>query len=120
MNRVIKFRGWHKPTSKMIDLHKTTPIILHAGKLQTDGLYLPFIPELELMQFTGLLDCVGVEVFEGDVLKCKDHPTGIESDTYQVIFKRGCFVAGPCPLESWGTAWIEVIGNIYQHPHLLK
>ena len=76
-------------------------------------------------QFTGLLDKNGVEVFDGDVVKSNSHkPT-----TFKIEFIEGGFCATQSehnyPLDinhfypSTG-CMIEVIGNIFQHPHLLE
>ena len=76
-------------------------------------------------QFTGLLDKNGVEVFDGDVVKSNSHkPT-----TFKIEFIEGGFCATQSehnyPLDinhfypSTG-CMIEVIGNIFQHHHLLE
>ena len=76
-------------------------------------------------QFTGLLDKNGVEIHEGDVVKSNSHkPT-----TFKIEFIEGGFCATQTehnyPLDinhfypSTGCI-IEVIGNIFQHPHLLE
>lgn len=72
-----------------------------------------------LMQFTGLHDKNGKEIYEGDVLKCIDHPTNMESGIYPVLFSSGSFEAGQLRLSDWGTAWCEVIGNIYENKNLI-
>ena len=74
--------------------------------------------DLEIMEFTGLRDKNRKEIYEGDIVKCYDHPTDVESGTYEVVFNHGQFQAG-LPLSDWGTAWTEVIGNIYENPELL-
>ena len=77
----------------------------------------------ELMQYIGLKDKNGKEIYEGDILK-------IETDIIgEVVFKDGCFVNNS---SGWGlhtylsmpTPYkipeIEIIGNIYENPELLK
>lgn len=77
---------------------------------------------VKLMQFTGLKDKNGKEIYEGDICKCHDHPTGIEDATGEVIFDQGRYWIGTgsiCSLDDYGTAWTEVLGNIYENPELI-
>ena len=69
------------------------------------------------MQFTGLTDKNGVEIYEGD--KCFD----VNDDYYEVKFDDCCFVAimnRDVIIDlSDISADVEVIGNIYENPELL-
>jgi len=75
-----------------------------------------------LMQFTGLLDKKGKEIYEGDIVSYG--PGRNFSVEYAV--KYGCWYVVPCgdyennaPLGKSEKA-CEVIGNIYQNPELLR
>jgi uncharacterized phage protein (TIGR01671 family) len=74
------------------------------------------------MQFTGLKDKHGKDVFEGDVVRLHDHPTGLDDCTTVVVFIDGAFVTeyNGIRISDYGTAWTEVIGNRFEHPALLK
>jgi uncharacterized phage protein (TIGR01671 family) len=114
--REIKFRAWDRERRKMISPRD----LIHLDGETTKGL-LEMSPYLELMQYTGLKDKNGNEIYEGDIVKCHDHPTGIEDGAGEVIFNWGYYsVKGLLPpLHDFGTAWTEVIGNIHEHRHLL-
>jgi uncharacterized phage protein (TIGR01671 family) len=66
MNRIIKFRGWNKAVNQMVDLKKITPFALSHD---INGLFLPFDENVILMQFTGLVDKTGKDIYEGDIVK---------------------------------------------------
>lgn len=105
MNREIKFRAFDGVDMIMNPLN-------FPELYKVDG----------LMQYTGLKDKKGTEVYEDDILKFHDHPTGAEDGVGSVYYKDGKWMItwSMIPLGDFGSAWIEVIGNIHQHPELLN
>lgn len=111
--REIKFRLWDKEEKKMY-----TPARIFA-----DGFTLDFKSENKggiLMQYTGLKDKNGKEIYEGDIL-------GWESDSIpnaEVIYNQKDCRFTPfsrsCPDDKWVFNGGEVIGNIYENPELLS
>lgn len=78
--------------------------------------YTPF-KRCHIMQYTGLLDKSGKEIYEGDVLSFDGH-TNEEKFIASVVFKDGKFVDS---LYGWDIGkYREIIGNIHQNPELLK
>lgn len=123
MNREIKFRAWNKKEKYMeiVDDLQMFSNDLSIGIPSKD--YFLRKDDVELMQYTGLHDKNGKEIYEGDIVKYRDsRGQHIE----KVIFDKGCFYAG----MHWGsstrvapklinTRITEVIGNIYDNLELL-
>jgi hypothetical protein len=116
MNREIKFRAWDKDGKKMI--------YRSLEEIQSNGIGLPvFITgfDIKLMQFTGLKDKNEKEIYEGDVVKISEDLKQWKGKTIMVVEYCVCTFT---PLEVvFGVGNrdnIEVIGNIYENPELLK
>lgn len=120
--RETKFRAWHKKDKEMWDwkyLLKTMVGGTRQNAFSRD--------DLELMQFTGLRDKNGKEIYEGDILAMPygGHParwTVGELSEYGLYFQRHTIkpYQSPYPyrdLRHFDKA--EVIGNIYENPELL-
>ncbi len=81
------------------------------------------VKPLEIMQFTGLLDRNGVEIYEGDTLRQVSYsPDNLYESTGQVFFRMAEFMVSR---EDGSFGHINnkdsnVIGNIYQNPELIK
>jgi len=125
--REIKFRAWHKKEKEM--WYPSGKALIHwdgIGIEYGDGYSLKkgglVIDEgIILMQYTGLKDRNGVEIYEGDLLNIEDSIKW--NKTYEITFSDGAFccedrlniLLGICNHEKG-----EVIGNIYENSELLK
>lgn len=111
--REIKFRAWDKEQKRMLVPAMPT---LGGGMTWREGSYDSSSENYALMQFTGLKDKNGKEIYEGDILLIDDierHIVGWENSV--LSFYQAC--AG-YDTEGWNSA--EVIGNIYENPELLE
>ena len=124
--REIKFRFW-SGTKMFYSIDEVYECLKQQVKFNAGGEH-PLAYDhvgwqsADFMQYTGLKDNNGKEIYEGDICKCYDHPENIWSVTASVKYEQGEWkIEGSIiPLPMYGTAWIEVIGNIYENPDLLK
>ena len=112
MQRTIKFRAWDKTLNKIhswstIENHFTLEELLDTNFF-------------EAMQYTGLKDKNGVEIYEGDILSY----FGFE---YEVTFEESAFGwSEDGQFYAFAEMAIDeiektkIIGNIYENPELAK
>jgi len=121
MMREIKFRAWDKNDAVMRDWENLmATVYYHKGDtvFNDNGLI--------ITQYTGLKDCKGNEIYEGDIIKCKYGKATIESieDIHQSLGWRDRKENSKCSdigrtIEKFENE-IEIIGNIYENKKLLK
>lgn len=147
MQRDIKFRAWDKEEKKMIrspydsdfnicivlpNLVEMTEKSKEAKFIRGDYLHDRF----ELMQYTGLKDKNGKEIYEGDIVKYKGDLSDViaqvkfgeyeDAEGYSVgrhygwavFFKHFDYEGDTTLIDIHDDC--EVIGNIYQNPELVK
>lgn len=120
MKRVIKFRAWDG--KRMLYSERYDFYLVPNNKVQIPSStgHEFYEKEYPIMQFTGLHDKNGKEIYEGDIIYSER-----SNNKYVVVFKNGSFRGEQMP-ESM--AWVapndlinhNIIGNIHEHPHLLN
>lgn len=116
--REIKFRGKLVATGEWI----------YWSVLEDIGRPYEILDEKTVAQFTGLLDKQGKEIYEGDIIKIPLNGTESEYCNRTVLYKHGrwavevtCgdYISISSGEFSWGKD-LEVIGNVFSTPELLK
>lgn len=139
MNREIKFRAWY-PYSKRVN--KEWIGIMITDKKLAELFRMAEINDYRLMQYTGLKDKNGVEIYEGDIVIFNKENSRV-FDRYRVEWVNSGLWAVRIldnyqssmpysdrdyvefyPLQNTSPSMTatscEVIGNIYENPELLK
>lgn len=139
----IKFRAWDAQLGKMFYMDKTnnrilsldfgfSPFSLKGADIElkvfeeyeinnhnTRGKsYSRYLSELGLMQFTGLVDKNGKEIYEMDIVCYMN--SSAETWYFPVEYKPACFMAGQYYLNDKTAKDYCVVGNIHETPELLK
>lgn len=128
MNREIKFRAWDL-TSKKFDAN----IYIHLDGWIMDTEIDDGRDDLILMQYTGLVDKNGKEIYEGDILKYYkifDFNKKYEEKRIFEVKYMALHNCGDCTEDSGigfnfylledRLEYIEIIGNRFENPELLE
>lgn len=153
--REIKFRAWDRKAKALFPIHKLewhkisnelmhlSGVDIHHADSDWEGDICygghpakmtghPLQPRYELMQYTGLKDRNGKEIYEGDIIKSQKlgfsengHITGMVEIIGTVKFESGRFIlrnleTGAMPDLAFGINYHEVVGNMYKNSELLE
>jgi uncharacterized phage protein (TIGR01671 family) len=123
--RTVKYRLWDKIAKKMVAPNKNILINLLGKVCSEDTECGSGVLELkeetyELIQFTGLFDKNGEEIYENDIVRIN-----INGKTFlhEVTFLNGSFCLVGSDYNFLGNYVhldLEVIGNIYENGELVK
>ena len=106
MARKLKFRAWDKISRMWLKSFNVN--LLNIGDLSN----------VEIMQYTGLKDIAGDEIYEGDIVR--DVSDGIIG---QIEYSDGGFIIIyddiAEKLNADESVYLEVVGNIFENPELL-
>lgn len=125
MSREIKFRAWDKENQKMM---KVSSLHLENKEISVkeNGTFHLFRMK-DLMQYTGVKDKNGTEIYEGDIVKIlKSEGYGEYYEQVKYTGKIECCVSEfrvqplNLRLSDESIVEIEVVGNVCEHPELLE
>lgn len=123
MTREIKFRAWDKKENKMKSMSASSAEIATSYRNES---------EYEVMQYTGLKDKSGKEIYEGDVVEfaiADEDGQAIDAGMGEVRFIHlawKLYYANPKdhshdkPDLLFSVQAPEVVGNVWENPELLK
>ena len=125
MSREIKFRVWDIENKEMLNVQELDfEPTFYGGRIaiRPDQYSDYFDPkDMILMQYTGLHDKNGKEIYEGDIVKANwFDKTEVIGEIY---FSMGCFILANSSVSDnqlFIFKNLEVIGNIYENSKLLE
>ena len=122
---IPKFIAFLKDTKKIADI----TMIFFGGVIKTENNDFYQFEDIIIMQFTGLHDKNGVEIFEGDIVEHFDFNSN-EISKSEVRILKGCFylvisVDGfkydvPMMDLKDDECILEIKGNVHENPELLE
>lgn len=131
--RDLQFRAYIKDIKKIVDVYDIDFLqetISFMNPCDTKYTCKKF-NEIEFMQYTGLTDKNGTEIFEGDIVRINgwwdvSGPAGYEKN--MTVVKYDNEVCGFTPMCNYDTDCgvfhsaeeCEVIGNVFDNPELLE
>lgn len=122
--REIKFKAWVKELNEIREVEYINflkKMISYPNKFCKEYYLNADFDEIELMQYTGLKDEYGDEIYEGDIVT-------LHNTRYKVIFnmEQARFVLRDdkfemeIPFTNNNNERMEIIGNIYENPELIE
>ena len=106
--REIKFRAWYN--NEMLPPQSIVFLIKSNLKLEGD---------FPLMQYTGLKDKNGKEIYEGDILRTRQGIGFVVWSDYMYMIES---LGSQAQDEMYPQEWVEseITGNIYENPEMIS
>ena len=120
--REIKFRWWSLKDKLMLN----DPLIKIKDAMSLNDCIISAQKEAYiLLQYTGLKDINGIDIYEGDLVKYESLITASDNPYIAIIFwdvEASCWaiIASDNRLYLLLDFDLEVIGNIYENPELME
>lgn len=125
MQREIKFRAWLPSMKRMTYTHTLDELMNWGTKPEDNGTAI-------WLQYTGLKDKNGKEIYEGDIVELTNTYKGMNTKSIVEIdfidftfagkwaeeYSPSGYMYNPLGCYNFPTVLIEVIGNIYENPEL--
>jgi len=121
MKTIYKFRAWDNKENCWYKNELSFYGFAIFGECTM--LYTPpvdYLQHLVITQYTGLKDCNGKEIYEGDVIKYNVSLDGKIKDKGVVKYLTNKAMFGLSPNGLHELSGVEIIGNIYENSELLK
>jgi len=129
MMREIKFRAWNKKLKRFAPEDCSIQIQGDDAHVAFDTFNGNFdtevwdLKDVDLLQFTGLVDLNGADIYEGDIIKPTKSAWCV-GGIGMIAFSGGAFVNrksdADCIFHGINSVHHEIIGNIYENPELIK
>ena len=126
---MIKFRAWNGYRKIMADYVSAiqngdtqgTPSSVNVIVNRKNETWDIKNDNVELLQFTGLKDVNGKNIYVGDIVRCKNEYQGTDYTGKVMFFNGGfCVWTGGFRNYVWEDMIPEIIGNVHENPKLLE